>query len=328
MSRIFDALQRAEEERRGTPGSSRITATELLESAESQARSQRNAERRIASISERMLSGEDGKQAPVSAARNDASVRKPAEIRTPPTDIQTVHLMQPLHGHLVALSAPSSPAAEAFRLLSIRLRDLRRERPLATLLISSTSPQEGKSLIAANLACTLARVTRQSVLLLEGDVRRPSQGEIFRLNRLPGLCEYFRGGRAISDSIYRLDEAGIWLLPAGRAQENSPELIQAASLAAMSAQVCQWFDWVIIDSPPILPLADTSAWEKMADGFLLVARRGVTAKRKLRRGAEAIDRKKLIGTILNSSTRSKDEDYYYYCKQPSTDAEPADVSQS
>ena len=327
MSRIFDALQRAEEERRGTPGSSRITATELLESAESQARTQRNAERRIASIIERMPAVEEGKPAPVNAPRHDAALPKSAEIRTPPADIQTVHLAQPLHGHLVALSALSSPAAEAFRLLSMRLRDLRRERPLTTLLISSTSPQEGKSLIAANLACTLARVSRQSVLLLEGDVRRPSQGEIFRLNRLPGLCEYLRGGRSIRDSIYRLEEAGIWILPAGRAQENSPELIQAAPLAAISAQVCQWFDWVIIDSPPILPLADTGAWERIADGLLLVTRRGITAKRKLQRGAEAIDPKKLIGTILNSSTRSKDEDYYYY-QQPSTKSDHEGASES
>lgn len=327
MSRIFDALQRAEEEQRGTSATPRMSATELLEHAEGRARSQRNAERQAASVSERTIQEEDARQLPVHGSRSADYLRKPTEMRTPPPDLQTAHLPEPLHGHLVALSAPSSPAAEAFRLLSIRLRDLRRERPLATLLISSTSPQEGKSLIAANLACTLARVSRQSVLLLEGDVRRPSQGELFRLNSLSGLCEYFRGGRAIKDSIYRLEKAGIWLLPAGRAQENSPELIQAAPLAAMSAQVCQWFDWVIIDSPPILPLADTSAWEKIADGVLLVARRGITAKRKLQRGVEAIDQKKLIGTILNSSTRSKDEDYYYY-KQPSTDSEPEGVSQS
>ena len=327
MSRIFDALQRAEEERRGSMASSPMTATELLERAERQARSQRKAERRVASISERVLTSGDGKQLAAGSARNNVSLREPEEMRTPPADLQILHLSQSFHERLVALSAPSSPAAEAFRLLSVRLRNLRRERPLTTLLISSTSPQEGKSLIAANLACTLARVSRQSVLLLEGDVRRPSQGELFRLDSLPGICEYFRGDRNLKDCIYRLEEAGIWFLPAGRAQENSPELIQAAPLAVMSAQACEWFDWVIIDSPPILPLADTSAWEKMADGVLLVARRGVTAKRKLQRGAEAIDEKKLIGTVMNSSARSADEDYYYY-KRPSTGTGPEVVPQS
>jgi capsular exopolysaccharide synthesis family protein len=321
MSRIFDALQRAEEERRGV-GSSRMAARELLERAERHARSQRNAEGRVTSISERTFAGVDGKQLAAKMPPGDQSLRKPEEARPAPPGTQVLHLTQPFHDRLVALSDQSSPAAEAFRLLCIRLRDLRKSRSLTTLLISSTSPQEGKSLIAANLACTLARVSRQNVLLLEGDVRRPSQGALFRLETLPGLCEYFRGGRTLKDSIYRLDEAGIWVIPAGNGQENSPELIQAAPLAAMSAEMCQWFDWVIIDSPPILPMADTSAWEKIADGVLLVARRGTTSKRKLQRGAEAIDQKKLIGTILNSSTRSTDEDYYYY-RRPSAGSDSA-----
>jgi capsular exopolysaccharide synthesis family protein len=324
MSRIFDALHRVEEDRRGTPGSPSITATELLERAERQARGQRNAEGRVARIVETTLAGGDEKR--LIGRSEEESPQKPGQLDTVLPDVQSLHLTLPLPNRLVALSDPSSPAAEAFRLVSIRLREMRRERPLKSILISSTSPQEGKSLIAANLACTLARVSRQTVLLLEGDVRRPSQEALFRVEPMPGLCEHFHGARSLRDSIYRLDEAGIWLLPAGRAHDNSPEVIQAATLSALTAQVAEWFDWVIIDSPPILPLADTSVWEKVADGLLLVARRGVTAKRKLKRGAEVIDQKKLIGMILNSSTGSTDEDYYYY-KRPSSGPDPEDVLQ-
>jgi capsular exopolysaccharide synthesis family protein len=321
MSHIFDALQRAEHERRGITPFARMTATDLLERAERQARIQRDSESRRATIVETTLTGEDTKQLAARTSLGDSSRWKSEQIPIVPPEIQTFHLTPPLHNRLVALSDPSSPAAEAFRLLCVRLRDLRRARPLTNLLVSSTSPQEGKSLIAANLACTLAAASRQNVLLLEGDLRRPSQGELFRLEPMPGVCEYFRGDRSLKDSIYRFEEAGIWFLPAGRAQGNSPELIQSAQLSAMAAQLSQWFDWIVIDSPPILPLADTSVWEKMADGLLLVARRGITSKRKLKRGAEAVDQKKLIGTILNSSTRSTDEDYYYY-QRPSADSEP------
>lgn len=327
MSHVFDALQRADEERSGVLPSSRGMATELLERAEREARAQRNAESRVASIADEPISGASRKPLLAKAVLADVSSQKSEDLRVLPPQCQTLHLTSPPHNRLVALSDESSPAAEAFRLLSIRLRDLRRERALTTVLISSTSPQEGKSLIAANLACTLARVTRQNVLLLEGDVRRPSQGEVFRLDAMPGLCEYFRGDRSLRDSIYRIEEAGIWFLPAGHAQANAPELIQAAPLSALAAQARAWFDWVIIDSPPILPLADTSVWEKIADGFLLVARRGVTSRKKLKRGAEAIDQKKLIGTILNSSARSADEDYYYY-RQASVSSDAEDASQS
>ncbi len=316
MSHIFDALQRAEDERRGLTSSSRISATELLERAERQALIQRNSESRVTATVETTLAGEEAKQRPAGNSVGDSSRPASEQVRQLPAEIHTLHLPLPFHFSLVTLSDESRPAAEAFRLLCVRLRHLRKNRPLSRLLVSSTSPGEGKSFIAANLACTLAAAPQERVLLLEGDLRRPSQSELFRLEAMPGLCEFFSGNRNLQDSIYHLQEAGIWFLPAGLAPGNSPGLIQSSRLAEMTAQLSHWFDWIIIDSPPILPLADTSIWEKPADGLLLVARRGVSAKRELKRGIEAIDRSKLIGTILNSSTQSSEEDYYYY-KRPS-----------
>jgi capsular exopolysaccharide synthesis family protein len=322
MSHIFDALQRVDDERCGQTTSSRISATELLRRAERQTLAQRNSESRVATIVETAPAREDAEQWLAGSSVGDTSRRESDQKRRLPAEIQTLHLPQPFHFGLVTLSDEARPAAEAFRLLCVRLRHLRKNRPLSRLLVSSTSPEEGKSFIAANLACTLAASPQERVLLLEGDLRRPTQGEFFRLEAMPGLCEFFSGNRNLQDSIYHLKEAGIWFLPAGLAPANSPDLIQYSRLAEMTAQLSHWFDWIIIDSPPILPLADTSIWEKPADGLLLVARQGVTAKRKLKRGIEAIDRSKLIGTILNSSTRSTDEDYYYY-KRPSgsSDAE-------
>jgi Mrp family chromosome partitioning ATPase len=76
-------------------------------------------------------------------------------------------------------------------------------------------------------------------------------------------------------------------------------------------QLAAWFDWIIIDSPPVLPLADTSVWSRLADGILLVTRQGTTDKRQLKRGLEALETKKLIGVLLNSSQSSDNRDYYY-----------------
>jgi Mrp family chromosome partitioning ATPase len=83
------------------------------------------------------------------------------------------------------------------------------------------------------------------------------------------------------------------------------------------SQLTALFDWLIIDSPPILPLADTSVWSRLADGILLVARQGITEKRQLQRGLEALDRQKLIGALLNSSHSSATSDHYYYYRPSS-----------
>ena len=326
MSRIFDALQRAEEDRRGVAASSRLAATELLESAEREIRTHPTFESRTATIADTPHAPGDATEL-AGSAKPEAPLNPTAEpIRRAPPEVETLHLASPFHNRLVALSDSSTPAAEAFRLLCVRLRHLRKDRPLRSLLISSTSPGDGKSFAAANLACTLAAGWQQNVLVLEGDVRQPSLGEIFQLEDRPGLCEYLHGKRKLTESFYRLEEAGLWILPAGLGQTNTPELLESAPLTAMTAQLSQWFDWIVIDSPPVLPLADTSVWEKVADGLLLVARRGVSTRRKLKRGAEAVDPKKLIGAILNCSNRSTHDDYYEY-RRPPANADAEEVLQ-
>ncbi len=219
-----------------------------------------------------------------------------------------------LESHLVASSDDGSPASEAFHLLGVRLRHLRRTRPMKKLLITSTVPQEGKSMVAANLACTLALRTQQKVLLLEGDVRRPTQSKIFGLPERSGVCEWLGGSGSLLKNMYRLDGPGIWILPAGFATGNSLELLQSGRAIPMMEQLTNWFDWVVIDSPPILPLADTSVWTNLADGILLVARQGVTHKRQLKRGLEALGTQKLLGALLNSASGVELADYYYRSK--------------
>jgi capsular exopolysaccharide synthesis family protein len=213
--------------------------------------------------------------------------------------------------HLISLTESGSPAAEAFRLLGVRLRHLRRDRALKKVLITSTIPQEGKSMVAGNLACTLALKTQQKILLLEGDLRRPSLSKMFGLRKNPGLCEWLEGECSLAAIIYHLEEPNLWILPAGNAPSNALELLQSGRLSTLMDRLAAWFDWIIIDSPPVLPLADTSVWMRLADGILLTTRQGSTGKRKLLRGLEALEPKKLIGALVNSSDNAAASDYYY-----------------
>jgi Mrp family chromosome partitioning ATPase len=158
----------------------------------------------------------------------------------------------PQESRLVAVGKEGSLGAEKFRFLAVRLRQLRQSRPLKKVLITSTIPQEGKSTVAANLACTLARRKQHKTLLLEGDLRRPTVSEKFGLGKLPGLCEWL-SGETETRNIYRLESLGLWVLPAGTTPQNPLELMQSGKLAQLMDQLQGWFDWIVIDSPPVLP---------------------------------------------------------------------------
>jgi capsular exopolysaccharide synthesis family protein len=284
MSHIFDALQRSETERAGTEmsltePSTFAVATELLQVAERKRRG-------------------------TSAANVDSEGHSNSFEQFPSLPVSILP-----QSRLVSVGEEESLGAEKFRFLAVRLRQLRQSRQLKKVLITSTIPQEGKSTVAANLACTLARRKQHKTLLLEGDLRRPTVAQKFGMGRVPGLSEWLRGETA-SMNIYRLDTLGLWVLPAGSAPENPLELMQSGKLLPLMEQLTAWFDWIVIDSPPVLPLADTSMWARLADGILLVTRKNITEKQQLQRGLEALEPAKLLGALVNGSTDAAHSDYY------------------
>src|ERR1700683_38785 len=293
MSHIFDALQRAESESAGTETPTLFVATKLLQAAEQKIRGVGNPPARVESV--------DLTPAPSSF---DELERCPVLQVSIPADTR-----------LVVVGKEESLAAEKFRFLGVRLRQLRQTRPLKKILITSSIPQEGKSTVAANLACTLARRRQQKTLLLEGDLRRPTLAERFGLGRTPGLCEWL-SGQTEGINLYRLESLGLWVLPAGAAPQNPLELMQSGKLAPLMRQFEAWFDWIVIDSPPVLPLADASMWSRLADGILLVTRNGTTEKRQTQVGLEQIEKAQLLGALVNSSTNAAHTDYYQRYSSP------------
>jgi capsular exopolysaccharide synthesis family protein len=242
-----------------------------------------------------------------------AAVEEPVSSERPAIfdQFKLLKISAPAQGRLVSVSDKDSPAAEAFRLLAVRLRHLRRDQPLKKILLTSSIPQEGKSTCSANLACSLALRAQRRTLLLEGDIRRPSLSPMFGLTPRPGISEWLREERDLSDSIYFLEGPELWFMPAGSSPSNPLELLQSPRVAVLMDQLAELFDWIVIDSPPVLPLADTSVWSRLCDGILLVTRQGTTEKRQLQRAVDAIESQKLIGALLNSSNSAPHTDYYY-----------------
>lgn len=317
MSYIFDALQRAEGQRDGTRAKG---AAELLQRAEREAAIRRRAargDREPAAQSGAIATSAPPYEGLILEITGEEATAKdlPSETVSDTASLENCGKLEvtlPKDSRLVCMSDKESPAAEAFRLLGVRLRHLRRERPLRTLLITSTIPQEGKSLTAANLACTLAAGTDEPVLLLEGDLRRPTLLDLFHTSAPRGLSAWLEGDRELKDCIWKIEGAGLWILPAAGRTEDPLGLMQSGRLQELMTQLRAFFPWIVVDAPPILPMADTSVWARLADGILLVARRGVTRRGYLKRGIEALDQQKLIGTVMNSATTASDHDYYYY----------------
>src|SRR5580692_7995413 len=285
MSRIFDALQRSETERLGVlPENTLKLATELLQSAERE------------------------------VAKPDVTPANP--VNPDFGDFRSLTISPSQDSRLICLTAKDSLGAEKFRFLGVRLRQLQQNRSLKKILVTSTIPEEGKSTISGNLATTLARKQKQKILLLEGDLRRPSLCHQFGLSKLPGLSEWLQGHIAPMANIYHLEGPGFWFLPAGQPPENPLELMQAGRLSELMDRLTAWFDWIVIDSPPVLPLADTTVWMRLVDGILLVTRPGITEKQQLQRGLEVLEPKKLIGMLLNCSTNPAHSDYYNHYRPP------------
>jgi capsular exopolysaccharide synthesis family protein len=302
MSRIFEALQRSESERSGVTSAPPAVATELLQAVERAANAAAPKDFPANELAHQDFPERDFKVNDF--AESDFAKSDLSQFQSLPISLST-------DSKLICLTAPESLGAEKFRFLGVRLRQLQHSRPLKKLLITSTIPEEGKSTVSANLATILARKQQPKILLLDGDLRRPSLSKQFGLGKLPGLSEWLHGEPRPIEHIYRLEGPNLWFLPAGRPPENPLELMQSGRLSRLMEQLAARFDWIIIDSPPVLPLADTSVWGRLADGILLVTREGTTKRRQLKAGLQALEESKVLGAVVNSSVSTDHTSYYY-----------------
>lgn len=212
---------------------------------------------------------------------------------------------------LVCLTDQGGLAAEKFRVLGLKLRHLRERRKLKRIVVTGTAPEEGKSLVAANLALNQSRSKVLKTLLIDGDLRRPTVASRFGFDRsLPGLSECLRGERELSEVVYKLNGSGLFLLPAGRAPENPLDLMQSGRLPELLDRLGTFFDWIVIDTPPVIPVADTTFWMKLADGVLVVIREGFSEKKVVERALDSFDPAVLLGVVVNSCSSSDHKDYY------------------
>jgi capsular exopolysaccharide synthesis family protein len=212
------------------------------------------------------------------------------------------HVTARLNPVLIAGLAPTSLAAEQYRALRTRLTHVEGSAALRTVLVTSPQKGEGKSVTAANLALTIAQELQRRVVLVEADLRKPSLQQLFGLPPGPGLAEFLSGACTIADAMKYLPDYNLTVMTAGAAPTNPAELLGSTAMRRLLDQLRTRFDRVILDTPPVLPLADVAVLAPVVDGALLVVRAGMTPKPAIENALRAFDASRLLGVVLNDSS--------------------------
>jgi capsular exopolysaccharide synthesis family protein len=223
---------------------------------------------------------------------------------------RSVMVQPPPTSRLVSWTDPNSLGAEKFRALAVRLDAMRRQHEMNSLQVTSSVVNEGKTFVAANLGVTLAKYSGSKTLLIEGDLHRPTLASMFGLKELQGLSDWWSGrDQDIARVLVRFTGTALWFLPAGKACDRPSEILRSARLAEAFAQLAGQFDWIVVDSTPMLPVIDANLWSRLVDGTLLVVREGIAPLKALKKGLQSLDHPKLIGVVVNEASDFDQTDY-------------------
>jgi len=190
--------------------------------------------------------------------------------------------------------------AEAFRTLRTNLRFADVDHPPRSIVVTSPMPGEGKSTSACNIALTLA-LAGSRVVLVEADLRKPRVGEYLGLDSAVGLTNVLAGQHTLEDVLVPWRRQTLTVLPAGPVPPNPSELLGSQHMGNLLKVLGARYDYVIVDSPPLLPVTDGAVLATLTDGALLIARHGKSSRDDLEQAAHALEavNAKLLGTVLN-----------------------------
>ncbi|HXJ89389.1 MAG TPA: CpsD/CapB family tyrosine-protein kinase [Candidatus Binatia bacterium] len=292
MSRIHEALKKAEQERAtaqgGTP--SGFAATPV---AEAQAYEEIDAAHVASNSGMPDLGGPFSLETLLS--------RCPLTPWSP--DLQTMLFMN---------GNDSAKGTEEYRTLRSRLYHIRERMPLKKLLVTSALPKEGKSFTSANLAQVMVRQHGRRALLIDADLRGPRLHQMLGTPQGPGLAEYLLSKADEASVIQRGPMEGLFFIPSGESIEDPAELVASSRLKILLQRVEPLFDWIIIDSPPAIPVSDASVLAKVCDGVLIVVRSASTPSDVARKARLEFADQMLVGVVLNGTERDEAQYAHYY----------------
>lgn len=204
---------------------------------------------------------------------------------------------------------------EQFRRLAATLHQAHQTQGLRSVMVTSASPGDGKTLTAINLALVLAESYRYRVLLVDADLRRPSIANVVDLADGTGLSEALRAAMPQKLALAQLTPR-LTLLPAGGPTMNSIEALVSPRMQQILDEAMAKFDWVVLDAPPVGPTADARLLSQLAGGTLFVIRAGKSQQPEVTQAIDVVGRDQILGVVLNDVESKPDEGYYYVTGTP------------
>ena len=213
--------------------------------------------------------------------------------------------MPTLDVHLVSLTAPASFAAEQYQGLRLTIERLARARDAKVLAVSSPAAGDGKTVTAINLAGALARGADDRVLLIDADLRRPSVATQLGITGAPpGLADALSDGHtSLADVVIRLDAYNLDVIPAGTPRAGISQLLRSPRLDTLLQEARQRYAYIVLDTPPLLPVFDSALLASSVDAVLMVVSANRTPRKLLGEALNMLDAAKVLGIVFNRDER-------------------------
>ena len=206
--------------------------------------------------------------------------------------------------HLVSLNAPTSFAAEQYQGLRLTIERLARSREAKVIAVTSPAAGDGKTVTAINLAGALARGSESRILLIDADLRRPTVARQLDIEATKGLADALSSDTLDIDSLLTvLPEHNLWVLPAGAPRAGVHQILRSPRLDQFLTRARQRFDYIVIDTPPLLPVFDSALLAKSVDGVLMVVSANHTPRKLLGEALNLLDPAKVLGIVFNRDER-------------------------
>ena len=317
MSRIHEALRRAAEERSDVGADTLDTSTPAPVDGDAVAALAREpfpveiatARKKTTPVTQNVV-----EPAPFTEADVKAPAPPPRQ-ETADAGVKAAGVFERIDHRLaekiVADEKMSPISREQYRRIAGVLLDAQGTSGLRVVMVASAVPGEGKTLTAANLALTLSESYRRRVLLIDADLRKPTVHEVFRLHTATGLIEGLEGGKA-GKLVVRQVSPHLAVLPAGRPTTDPMAALTSQRMRQLLDEAKTAFDWVIIDTPPLMLLPDAHLLSSLVDGAVLVVKARSTPHAAVKRTAEIIGRDRILGVVLNQADARDQSQYGSY----------------
>jgi protein-tyrosine kinase len=217
--------------------------------------------------------------------------------------------------HLIDVERPHEVPSEEFRSLRTRLNHLQNQQDLHSIVVTSASPAEGKTFSAVNLALAQAQL-ENPVLLADLDLRRPVIHNLLQCERSPGFSDFLLAEKPLEECIRRIEGTNLYFLPAGSPVKNPLELLNMRHVKNTLEGFRKIFNWIILDTPPLLFSADANLLSTLTDGTLIVVRIGSTTYDNVIRAMQTLCENNVLGIVANGARAGElySKYTYYYSK--------------